>query len=99
MLLSRLFAKRSLLLIPLLISVSHLAPAINPTLADPNLQVTTVITGLSQPTAIAFLGPNDLFVIENASGRVKRVVNAAETAMVLDLRVHSNTDRRVLGIE
>ncbi|MFL6447562.1 MAG: PQQ-dependent sugar dehydrogenase [Bryobacteraceae bacterium] len=98
MLLSHLSAKRSVLLIPLLISLSQLALAINPTLADPNLQVTTVITGLSQPTGIAFLGPNDFFVIEKASGRVKRVVNGAVTAVVLDLPVNSNSERGLLGI-
>jgi len=53
MLLSRLSAKRYLLLVPLLLTVSQRAVAVNPTLTDPNLQVTTVITGLSQPTGIA----------------------------------------------
>src|SRR3954447_4040632 len=59
MLWSRLSAKRYLLLVPFLLTLSQLAVAVNPTLTDPNLQVTTVITGLSQPTGIAFLGPND----------------------------------------
>src|SRR4051794_25490403 len=98
MLLSRLSAKRYLLLVPLLLTVSQRAVAVNPTLTDPNLQVTTVITGLSQPTGIAFLGPNDFFVIEKASGQVKRVVNGAVTAVVLDLPVNSSSERGLLGI-
>jgi len=96
--LSRLFAIRSLLLFLLLLTVSQLAVAVNPTLADPNLQVTTVINGLSQPTGIAFLSANDFFVIEKASGRVKRVVNGAVTAVVLDLPVNSASERGLLGI-
>lgn len=82
-----------------LISVFVLAGwAATPTLTDPNLRVTTVITGLSQPTGMVFLGPNDFFVIEKASGQVKRVINGIVTAVVLDLPVNSNSERGLLGI-
>lgn len=75
------------------------AAALNPTLTDPNLQVTTVIgAGLSAPTGIAFLGPNDFFTIEKATGQVKRVVNGAVAATVLDLSVNSASERGLLGI-
>ena len=40
----------------------------NPTLTDPNLQVATVVSGLSQPTCLAFIGPNDFLINEKASG-------------------------------
>jgi glucose/arabinose dehydrogenase len=44
---------------------------------DPNLQVTTVLsTGISQPIGIVFLSVNDYFVLEKASGQVKRVIAA-----------------------
>ena len=33
-----------------------------------------VVTGLSQPTSMAFLGPSDLLVLEKASGKVQRFV-------------------------
>ena len=46
-----------------------------PTLVDPNLRVRTVVENLDQPTTMAFLGPNDFFVLEKASGKVKRVVD------------------------
>lgn len=69
-----------------------------PTLTDPNLQVSTVVNGLSAPTCMAFLGPNDFFINEKATGRVKRVVNGAVTATVLDLPVNSSSERGLLGI-
>ena len=48
-----------------------------PTAVDPNLGVRTVVSGLEQPSSMAFLGPNDFLVTEKATGRVKRVVNGA----------------------
>src|SRR6476659_4977462 len=49
------------------------------TLTDSNLHVQTVLTGLTGPTGMAFLGsnPNDFFVIEKDTGRVKRVLNGS----------------------
>lgn len=72
--------------------------AINPTLVNPNLLVTPVVSGLSQPTGMVFLGSNDFLVIEKATGQVKRVVNGTVTATVLDLPVNSNSERGLLGI-
>src|SRR5947209_2482103 len=94
---SRSSVKRFIILTPLLL-IAPLAQAVNPTLTDPNLQVSMVVGGLSQPTGIAFLGPNDFFVIEKASGQVKRIVNGAVTAVVLDLPVNSSSERGLLGI-
>ncbi len=68
------------------------------TLVDPSLSVATVVTGLSQPISMAFLGPNDFLVTEKATGRVKRVVNGVVTATVLDLAVNSNSERGLLGM-
>lgn len=67
-------------------------------LLDPDLTVTTVVSGLSQPIAMAFIGPNDMLVTEKASGRVKRVTNGIVTGVVLDLAVNSNSERGLLGI-
>jgi glucose/arabinose dehydrogenase len=69
-----------------------------PSLVDPNLGVRTVIEGLDQPTSLAFLGPNDFFVLEKATGQVKRVVNGAVQSTVLDLAVNSGSERGLLGI-
>jgi glucose/arabinose dehydrogenase len=64
----------------------------------PLLAVRPVISGLAQPTSIAFLGANDLFVLEKATGLVKRVTNGAVARNVLDLAVNSASERGLLGI-
>jgi aldose sugar dehydrogenase len=68
------------------------------TLVDPSLAVSTVVSGLSQPIAMAFIGLNDILVTEKASGRVKRVTNGAVAGTVLDLAVNSNSERGLLGM-
>ena len=62
------------------------------------MAVRTVIANLEQPISMAFLGPNDLLVLEKASGKVQRVVNGVVTATVLDLAVNSASERGLLGI-
>jgi glucose/arabinose dehydrogenase len=64
----------------------------------PNLAVRTVVSGLAQPTTMAFLGPNDFFVLEKASGKIQRVVNGQIQSTVLDLAVNSASERGLLGI-
>jgi glucose/arabinose dehydrogenase len=70
-----------------------------PTLVDPNLRVRTVVENLDQPTSMAFLGADDFFVLEKATGQVKRVVNGVvQSPAVLDLAVNSGSERGLLGI-
>lgn len=69
-----------------------------PTMLVPNLGVRPVVTGLAVPTSIAFLGPNDFFVLEKATGRVQRVVNGAVQSTAIDLAVNSASERGLLGI-
>src|SRR5918993_3888808 len=69
-----------------------------PSVMDPDLAVRTAVSGLDQPISIAFLGPNDMFVLEKATGRVQRVVNGAVQSTVLDLPVNSASERGLLGI-
>jgi len=69
-----------------------------PSLVDPNLAVRAVTTNLSQPTSMAFIGANDILVLEKASGEVQRVVDGVVTATVLDLAVNSGSERGLLGI-
>jgi aldose sugar dehydrogenase len=69
------------------------------TLADPTLQVTTVVGGLSQPTAMVFIGPGDILVTQKADGRVRRVINGVlQPGDVLDVAVDSASERGLLGI-
>ena len=67
---------------------------------DPNLQVTTYVgAGLNQPIGIVFIGPNDAFVLEKASGQVKRVIGGVvQPTPVLDLAVNSNSERGLLSL-
>jgi glucose/arabinose dehydrogenase len=67
-------------------------------LIDSNLTVSTVVEGLSQPIAMAFIGPDDILVTERASGQVKRIRDGAVAGVVLDLAVNSNSERGLLGI-
>lgn len=68
-----------------------------PTITLPDLSVRTVQSGLAMPTSIAFLGPNDFFVTEKNSGRVRRNNNGVVTT-VLDLGVNFASERGLLGI-
>src|SRR5207248_1022521 len=66
----------------LTVNPSSLPPPEGPKMLDPNLQVKTVISGLDQPTSMAFLGRNDFLILEKASGRVLHVVNGVVRATV-----------------
>jgi glucose/arabinose dehydrogenase len=46
-----------------------------PSVNDPKLKVEVVAKGLQIPTSMAFLGPNDILVLEKNSGNVLRVLN------------------------
>lgn len=69
-----------------------------PTVVDPNLDVRRVVDGLITPTSMAFLGPNDILVLEKNTGRVQRVTNGVIQATVLDLAVNFASERGLLGI-
>jgi glucose/arabinose dehydrogenase len=69
-----------------------------PTVVDPNLAVRTAASGLDQPISMAFIGPNDMLVLEKATGKVQRVVNGVVQGTVLDLPVNSASERGLLGI-
>jgi uncharacterized protein (TIGR03118 family) len=81
----------------LTVNPSSLPPPEGPTMVDPNLTVSTVVSGLNQPTSMAFLGPNDFFVLEKATGKVQHVVNGS-VHTVLTLPVNSFSERGLLGI-
>ena len=69
-----------------------------PSVVDPDLAVRTAVSGLDQPISIAFIGDNDMLVLEKATGKVKRVVNGTVQSTVLDLAVNSGSERGLLGI-
>ena len=69
-----------------------------PSLVDSNLRVRAVVENLDQPTSAAFLSANEFFVLEKATGQVKRVLNGVVQSTVLDLAVNSGSERGLLGI-
>lgn len=56
------------------------------------------ITGLSQPTVMAILSPNQFLVCEKATGKVKHFLNGVYQGDALDLTVANNSERGLLGI-
>jgi len=70
-----------------------------PTLNDPNLIVETVYQGLNLPTSMAFLGPDDILVLEKSQGTVQRIVNGKMLPEpLLQVDVNSKDERGLLGI-
>jgi len=47
---------------------------------------------------MAFLGADDLFVLENNTGTIKRVVNGEFQSTVLDFAVNFGSERGLRGI-
>ncbi len=67
--------------------------------AVPGLEITTVTTGLSAPTSMAFVAPDDILVLQKFDGQVRRVLNGTlQAAPVLDLDVNAVSERGLLGI-
>jgi glucose/arabinose dehydrogenase len=71
----------------------------HPTIYDPNLKVETVFKGLKFPTSMAFLGPNDILVLEKNEGKVQRIINGNMLSEpLLDVNVDNRGERGMLGI-
>jgi glucose/arabinose dehydrogenase len=69
-----------------------------PEMLHPRLAVRTVVTGLVTPTTLAFIGSDDLLVLEKNTGRVMRVTDGTIQGPVLDLAVNFASERGLLGI-
>ena len=74
------------------------AQADGPQMLDRHLDVRAVVTGLNVPTTMAFIGRNDILVLEKNSGQVKRIVDGMLDTIVLDLAVNFGSERGLLGI-
>ncbi len=74
------------------------APASGTRMTDEALGVEEVVTGLTQPTGLAFIGDDDLLVIEKSTGEVHRVTGGELGDPVLDLAVNFFDERGLLGI-
>src|SRR5215212_6218022 len=71
-----------------------------PSIKDPNLGVELVSPDVLEfPTSMAFLGPNDILVLEKEKGTVQRIVNGKMLpAPVLTVDVASQVERCMCGI-
>jgi aldose sugar dehydrogenase len=71
-----------------------------PQVYDPGLKVETVAQGLNLPTSIAFLGSNDILVLEKDKGTVSRIVNGKILSQpLLNVSVATYLERGLQGIE
>ena len=58
-----------------------------------------VAKGINFPSHMAFVGPNDILVLEKNEGVVKRIVNGNILSVpLLDVNVSNNIERGMLGI-
>lgn len=67
---------------------------------DQDLKIELVATGLNSPTSMAFVGPDDILVLEKA-GKVQRIIaNESMGKTILDITptVDSRKERGLLGI-
>jgi aldose sugar dehydrogenase len=70
-----------------------------PSIKDPNLGVQLFSDGLELPTSMAFLGPDDILVLEKEKGTVQRIVNGKLLPTpVLTVNVASQVERCMCGI-
>src|SRR5262247_3365036 len=85
--------------IGLVVGFSLVSMAAAQTVTDPRLRVSEVVSGLSQPTAMAFIGPGDILVLQKSDGRVRRVIGGVlQPGAVLDVAVDNASERGLLGI-
>lgn len=70
-----------------------------PVLKDPALKTEAVFNGIQLATSMAFLGPNDILVLEKNNGTVKRIVDGImQKEPLLDVNVANKGERGMLGI-
>ncbi|HKI10309.1 MAG TPA: PQQ-dependent sugar dehydrogenase [Nitrososphaeraceae archaeon] len=72
-----------------------LPPAIN----DPNLTMETVASGLNRATAMTFLGPDDILVLDKDNGTVRRIIDGVlqeEPLIEVPVANDNNTNERGL---
>jgi aldose sugar dehydrogenase len=87
-----------LLILPLL----NVPMALGQSISDSGLRLETVANGLNRPTAMAFLGPDDMLVIEKDDGTVQRIIDGeVQEEPVLDVAVandNGTNERGLLGL-
>jgi aldose sugar dehydrogenase len=68
-------------------------------MADSSLIAEKFVEGLEKPTTMAFLGPDDILVLEKDKGTVMRIVNGVVLEdPIIDVNVGNKHERGMLGI-
>lgn len=81
------------------IPVYSSSPSDMPIIADDDLIVEIVYQGIRFPTSMAFLGPDDIVVLEKDNGTVRRIVNGSMLEEpLLDAAVSNKGERGMLGV-
>ena len=92
----------SLYVIGMTLLICALAAGLSPVhgeVNDSDLIIEDVFSGLDSPTAMTFLGLDDLLVTEKNTGEVQRIVNGEMLdEPLLDLSVANQVERGLLGI-
>jgi aldose sugar dehydrogenase len=72
---------------------------LGPNIIDPSLRLEMILKGVEFPTSMAFLGPNDILILEKNNGTVKRITNGSMLPEpLLDVNVANKGERGMLGI-
>ena len=70
-----------------------------PYVIDDKMSVRVVFEGLNFPTSMAFLGPDDILVLEKNEGTVKRIIDGEMLSEpLLKVDVSTLSERGMLGI-
>src|SRR5574339_299573 len=69
-----------------------------PKITDSNLKVELVARNLDFPTAIDFLGNDDLLLTEKDTGNVYEIIDGNITAPLIHLNVTTRDERGLLGL-
>jgi glucose/arabinose dehydrogenase len=68
----------------------------NPKVRDPKLNIELIANGIESPTGMAFLGSDDILVLEQVKGTVQRIVNGSMLEdPILDVNVNAEDERGV----
>ena len=86
--------------LPYVVYVSGYTPTLRfssdksmPVIHDPNLRIEEVIRGLDLPTSMAFLGKDDILVLEKDKGTVQRIVNGQiMNKSIIDVNVSTDVE-------
>jgi glucose/arabinose dehydrogenase len=89
----------SILLFLLFVPISNTLNAqMQPAVLNPKFQVERIFAGHFEPSSMAFLGPDDVLVLDRDEGKVFRVTHGIQSGPLLDVNVATDGYRGLLGI-